>query len=187
MELTLTMMIPFVLGQSYVLLLPLFVEKELHSGPQVFGALSACLGAGAVVGATAVATFGKQRQIGFLMFLGILGTGIATIVYCPVAVARAHRRRPARRGDVPGDALRRLRDAARRPPARRHARPRPRAAVHDYRRLPGQRHACRRIADVIGLRPLALIEGVIIVAMASVAWRVTLRHAAALRRSCCSD
>ena len=33
------------------------------------------------------------------------------------------------------------------------------------------------VADVIGLRPLAMIEGVIIVAMASVAWRVTLRHA----------
>jgi hypothetical protein len=35
------------------------------------------------------------------------------------------------------------------------------------------------IADVIGLRPLAMAEGVIIVAMASVAWRVTLRHAVA--------
>ena len=33
------------------------------------------------------------------------------------------------------------------------------------------------VADVIGLRPLAMIEGVIIVAMAYVAWRVTLRHA----------
>ena len=32
------------------------------------------------------------------------------------------------------------------------------------------------VADVIGLRPLAVIEGVMIIAMASVAWQVALRH-----------
>ena len=75
------MLIPFILGQSYVLLLPLFVEQELDKGPVTFGALSACLGAGSVVGAMAVATFGKQRLIGLLMFAGILGTGVSAIAY----------------------------------------------------------------------------------------------------------
>jgi hypothetical protein len=32
------------------------------------------------------------------------------------------------------------------------------------------------VADVIGLRPLAVIEGVMIIAMVSVAWQVALRH-----------
>jgi uncharacterized membrane protein YoaK (UPF0700 family) len=32
------------------------------------------------------------------------------------------------------------------------------------------------VADVIGLRPLAVIEGVMIIAMVAVAWQVALRH-----------
>ena len=177
MRLTLVMMIPFVLGQSYVLLLPLFVEKELHSGPQVFGALSACLGAGSVVGATAVATFGKQRQIGLLMFLGVLGTGVATIVYSlsqwsaltgavlfGAGMAEATlfaayetllvvRLPDAMRGRVLG------------------------LLFTIIGVFPASAMIAGAIADVIGMRPLAMIEGIIIVAMAYVAWRVTLRQA----------
>jgi MFS family permease len=79
--LTAAMLIPFILGQSYVLLLPLFVEKELGLGPVAFGALSACLGAGSVLGALSVAAFGKERHLGFLMFAGVIVTGVAAIVY----------------------------------------------------------------------------------------------------------
>jgi hypothetical protein len=35
------------------------------------------------------------------------------------------------------------------------------------------------VADVIGLRALAVIDGVIIVAMACVVWRTVLRHVTA--------
>jgi MFS family permease len=176
-RLTLAMLIPYVLGQSYVLLLPLFVEKELHSGPQVFGALSACLGAGSVVGAAAVATFGKQRQIGLLMFLGVLGTGVATIVYSlsqwPVltgavllgaGIAQATlfaayetllvvRLPDAMRGRVLG------------------------LLFTIIGVFPASAMVAGAVADVIGLRSLALVEGIIIVSMAYVAWRVALRQA----------
>jgi MFS family permease len=81
LKLTAAMLIPFILGQSYILLLPLFVEKELELGPVAFGALSAAVGIGSVAGALAVARFGEQRQIGLLMLAGLLATGVAGIVY----------------------------------------------------------------------------------------------------------
>jgi MFS family permease len=81
LKLTAAMLVPFVLGQSYVLLLPLFVEQELGQGPEVFGMLSAAVGVGSVVGAQSVARFGNQRQVGLLMMGGLIATGIAGIVY----------------------------------------------------------------------------------------------------------
>jgi MFS family permease len=176
MRLTVVMMIPFVLGQSYVLLLPLFVEQELHAGPQVFGALSACLGAGSVVGAAAVATFGKQRQIGFLMFLGIVGTGVAAVVYAMsqwpaltgAALVGAGMAEATLFAAYETLLIVRLPDAMR---------GRVLGLLFTIVGLfPASAMLAGAVADVIGLRPLAFIEGVIIVAMASVAWRVTLRH-----------
>jgi len=176
-RLTLAMMIPYVLGQSYVLLLPLFVEKELHAGPQVFGALSACLGAGSVVGAAAVATFGKQRQIGLLMFLGVLGTGVATIIY-------SLSQWPALTGAVllgAGMAQATLFAAyetllvVRLPDAMRGRVLGLLFTVIGV--FPASAMVAGAVADVIGLRPLAMVEGIIIVSMAYVAWRVTLRQA----------
>jgi MFS family permease len=79
--LTAAMLIPFILGQSYVLLLPLYVETELGLGPAAFGLLSACLGVGSVLGALTVARFGDERQIGILMFASIAAIGVAAIVY----------------------------------------------------------------------------------------------------------
>jgi MFS family permease len=81
LQLTAVMLTPFVLGQSYVLLLPLFVEKELGLGPEALGALSAALGAGSVFGALLVATFVRERQLGFLMSSGIFITGAAGVLY----------------------------------------------------------------------------------------------------------
>jgi MFS family permease len=81
LALTAVMLIPFVLGQSYVLLLSLFVEQELELGPEAFGALSACVGAGSVAGALAVARFGDQRQVGLIMLAGLIATGAAGIAY----------------------------------------------------------------------------------------------------------
>jgi MFS family permease len=81
LQLTAVMLIPFVLGQSYILLLPLFVEQELELGPVAFGALSASVGIGSVLGALAVARFGDQRQISLLMLAGLIATGVAGIIY----------------------------------------------------------------------------------------------------------
>jgi MFS family permease len=81
LHLTAVMLTPFVLGQSYVLLLPLFVEKELGLGPEALGALSAALGAGGVLGSLLVATFVRERQLGLLMAGGIFVTGLAGVLY----------------------------------------------------------------------------------------------------------
>ncbi len=176
LQLTGVMLIPFILGQSYVLLLPLFVEQELDGGPETFGALSACLGAGSVIGAMAVATFGKQRLIGLLMFAGVLGTGASAIAYglsqwVPLTGAVLF---------VAGSAesalfaayetllLVRLPD---------EIRGRVMGLMFTLVALfPIGAIVAGAIADVIGLRALAVAEGVIIVAMASVAWRVVLRR-----------
>jgi MFS family permease len=176
LQLTGVMLIPFILGQSYVLLLPLFVEKELDRGPETFGALSACLGAGSLIGAMAVATFGKQRLIGLLMFAGVLGTGSSAIAYglsqwVPLTGAVLF---------VAGSAesalfaayetllLVRLPD---------EIRGRVMGLMFTLVALfPVGAIAAGAIADVIGLRALAVAEGVIIVAMSSVAWRVVLRR-----------
>jgi MFS family permease len=174
LQLTWAMLIPFILGQSYVLLLPLFVEKELGRGPETFGALSATLGAGGVIGAMAVATFGKQRQLALLMFAGVLGTGACAIVYglrnggCRRRAVAAGAAESALFAAYETLLLLRLPDAIR-------------------GRVMGLMFAvvamfpigaiiAGAIADVIGLRALAVIEGTIIVAMASVVWRTVLRH-----------
>ena len=81
LKLTAAVLIPFMLGQSYGLLLPLFVEQELGRGAATFGALSASVGAGGVTGALLVATFGQRGQIGRLMFAGVAAVGVAAIVY----------------------------------------------------------------------------------------------------------
>ena len=176
LQLTAVLLIPFILGQSYVLLLALFVEQELGGGPATFGALSACLGAGSVIGAMAVATFGKQRQIGFLMFAGVLGVGLSGIVYglshsivltgAVLVVAGAAEsalfaaydtflvvQLPDRlRGRVLGLMFTLV-------------------AV-----FPVSAIAAGAVADVIGLRPVAIIEGCVIVALSVLAWRTVLEH-----------
>jgi MFS family permease len=176
LRLTATMLIPFVLGQSYILLLPLFVEKELHGSPEMFGVLSACLGAGSVVGAAVVATFGKPRQIGLLMFISVLGLGLASIAY-------AFSQWPAFTGAVlfgVGAAqntlfasyetalILRLPD---------EIRGRVIGLMFTITAIfPIGAIVSGAVADVIGLRPLAVAEGVMIIPMALVAWQVALRH-----------
>jgi MFS family permease len=176
LQLTWAMLIPFILGQSYVLLLPLFVEEELGKGPETFGALSATLGAGGVIGAMAVATFGKQRQLALLMFAGVLGTGACAIAYglsqwVPVTGAvlfAAGAAESALFAAYETLLLLRLPDAMR-------------GRVMGLMfaivaMFPIGAIAAGAIADVIGLRALAVIEGSIIVAMASLVWRTVLRH-----------
>ncbi|MFQ5381230.1 MAG: MFS transporter, partial [Dehalococcoidia bacterium] len=81
LKLTAAMLTPFVLGQSFVLLLPLFVEQELGGGAAMFGALSASTGVGGVLGAMAVATWGERHQIPYLMLGGVVSVGAGAGIY----------------------------------------------------------------------------------------------------------
>ena len=174
LSLTAAMLIPFILGQSYVLLLALFVEKELGLGPEAFGALSASLGLGAVVGGMAVATFGEERQIGRIMFLGILATGAGAIVYglshsvlltaAVLFVAGAGQSALFAAYDTL--LLIRLPD---------EMRGRVMGLMFTLVALfPIGAAVAGAIADQVGLRAVAIAEGVIIVSMAAIAWRVVL-------------
>ncbi len=176
LQLTAAMLIPFVLGQSYVLLLPLFVEQELGRGPVTFGALSASLGAGSVLGAMAVATFGTQRQIGLLMFGGIVGTGLCGIAYglsrwvpaTGAALFVAGAGESALFAAYETLLLIRLPD---------EMRGRVMGLMFTLVAMfPVSAIVAGAVADVIGLRAVAIIEGAIIIAMASVAWRTVLRR-----------
>jgi MFS family permease len=176
LRLTGAMLIPFVLGQSYVLLLPLFVEQELGRGPEAFGALSACLGAGSVIGAMAVATFGKQRMIGLLMFAGILGTGASAIVYglsqwvvlTGAVLLVAGAAESSLFAAYETLLLVRLPD---------EMRGRVMGLMFTLVAIfPVGAVAAGATADVVGLRAVAVAEGIFIVAMASVAWRIVLRR-----------
>lgn len=177
LRLTLAMMTPYILGQSYVLLLPLFVRSELHAGPETFGALSACLGAGSVIGATLVATFGKQRQIGILMFLGIVVIGVVAIVYglshwialTGFALLLGGAGESALFSAYETLLLVRLPD---------EMRGRVMGLLFTVIGLfPLSAVAAGAVADVIGLRTLAVIEGGVIIVVASFAWRTVFRHA----------
>jgi MFS family permease len=177
LRMTAAMLIPFILGQSYVLLLPLFVEQELHAGPQTFGALSACLGAGSVIGAMTVATVGKERQIGLFMFAGVLGTGIAAIAYglsqwavlTGAVLLVAGAAESALFTAYETLLLLRLPDEIR---GRVLGLMFTVVAV-----FPLSAIFAGAIADVIGLRALAVIEGVVVISMAWIAWRMVLSRA----------
>jgi MFS family permease len=179
LRLTWAVLIPYMLGQSYLLLLPLFVEQELGRGPETFGALSAALGAGAVIGAMAVATFGRERQLALLMFAGVLGTGICAIAYglsqwLPVTAAAllvVGAAESALFAAYETVLLLRLPD---------EMRGRVMGLMFTIAAMfPVGAIVAGALADVMGLRTLAVIDGAIIVAMAYVVWDKVLRHVVA--------
>ena len=175
LKLTAVVLIPFILGQSYILLLALFVQEELGRGPQTFGVLSASLGAGGLLGAMAVATFGQQRQIGLLMFAGVLGTGVSGIVYgfsefvvlTGGALFVAGAMQSALFASYETYLVMRLPD---------ELRGRVTGLMFTLVAMfPVSAIAAGAIADQIGLRPVAIIEGVVIVGLAAFAWQTVLR------------
>jgi MFS family permease len=179
LRLTWAVLIPYMLAQSYLLLLPLFVKQELGRGPEAFGALSATLGAGAVIGAIAVATFGRYHQLALLMFAGVLGTGICAIAYglsqwVPVTGAVllvVGASESALFAAYETLLLLRLPD---------EMRGRVMGLMFTVAAMfPVGAIVAGAVADVIGLRTVAVIDGVIIVVMASVVWRTVLRHVTA--------
>ena len=175
LKLTAVMLIPFMMGQSFVLLLPLFVEQELGGSAMTFGLLSACLGAGGVVGAMLVATFGQQRQIGALMFVGVLSVGIGATAYglspwvplTGAALVAAGAGQSVLFAAYETYLLIRLPDEMR-----------GRVMGLTFTMVaffPISAVLAGAMSDVIGLRAVAVIEGVVIILLAGLAWSSVLR------------
>ncbi|MDP6605236.1 MAG: MFS transporter [Dehalococcoidia bacterium] len=176
LKLTAAALTPFLLGQSYVLLLPLFVEQELGRGVTTFGILSTSLGVGGVAGAMTVATFGRPRQIGYVMLFGVLAVGAAAVVYglspwpvlTGVALMGAGAGESAIFAAYETYLLTRLPDEIR-----------GRVMGLSFTMVaffPISAVAAGALADVFGLRAVAVVEGVGILLLAAVAWRMALRH-----------
>src|SRR5579884_579007 len=73
---------------NFNILLPLLAKSTLHAGPRTFGVISACFGAGALVGALSAAAIAKARWR--TMFAGAAGFGLCELLLAPVhAVALA--------------------------------------------------------------------------------------------------
>lgn len=70
-----------VIGMSYVVLMPVFAEEVLHSGPRGLGALMSATGCGSLVGALVLASRQESRGIGRFAYFGVLGFGAALILF----------------------------------------------------------------------------------------------------------
>ena len=66
---------------NFNVLLPVLARETLDAGPEVFGILSACFGAGALVGALLAATIGRASIK--LLLIGTAGFGVAELVLAP--------------------------------------------------------------------------------------------------------
>jgi MFS family permease len=64
-----------VIGMSYVVLMPVFAEDVLHSGPRGLGLLMAATGCGSLAGALLLATRRESRGIGRYAYFGVLAFG----------------------------------------------------------------------------------------------------------------
>lgn len=71
-------LIPTMLAQPYLAMVPVFARDILQAGPQGLGLLFACSGVGALVGTLSVAAMGDPSRKGTLMLLGLtlFGTGL---------------------------------------------------------------------------------------------------------------
>ena len=145
----------------------------------MFGILSASLGAGGLLGALAVAAFGEPRQIPYLMLAGVLSVGIGATVYglspwvglTGVGLMLAGAGESALFAAYGTYLLLRLPDEMR-----------GRVMGLTFTLVgffPISAVAAGAIADVIGLRALAVIEGAVVVGLAGLAWATVLRALAA--------
>jgi MFS family permease len=69
-------------GFNFNILLPLLAKNTLEAGPRTFGIISACFGAGALVGALSAAAV--SRATWRVMFLGATAFGICELLIAPV-------------------------------------------------------------------------------------------------------
>ncbi|MCY4615103.1 MAG: MFS transporter, partial [Chloroflexi bacterium] len=176
LRLTLAVVTPFVLGGSYTLLLALFVEEELGGGAAMFGFLSASLGAGGVVGAMIIAAMGGPRHIGYLMLFGIAGVGVAALVYgfshwlplTALALAVGGGAQSALFVAYNTFLLLRVPDEMR---GRIMG-----LTFTIFGLYPVGAIFAGALADLVGLRAVAILEGVLVLILALLAWRFALRR-----------
>jgi MFS family permease len=69
------------IGMTYIVLMPIFAEDILHSGPSGLGLLMAATGCGSLVGALMLATRQKSRGIGRFAYYGMLAFGLSLILF----------------------------------------------------------------------------------------------------------
>jgi MFS family permease len=69
-------------GFNFNILLPLLAKNTLEAGPRTFGIVSACFGAGALIGALSAAAV--SRATWRVMFLGATAFGICELLIAPV-------------------------------------------------------------------------------------------------------
>jgi MFS family permease len=67
---------------NFNILLPLLAKDTLTAGPQTFGIISACFGAGALIGALSAAAIARARWR--VMFIGAAGFGVTELLIAPV-------------------------------------------------------------------------------------------------------
>jgi MFS family permease len=84
-DLTLVLLIVTVMstvGFNFNVILPLLASSTLHTGPGMFGVLSACFGTGALAGALVAATLGRASWTGLLV--GLIGFSGAMLALAPL-------------------------------------------------------------------------------------------------------
>jgi MFS family permease len=81
------LMVAFIstVGFNFHVILPLLASDQLDAGPEVFGLLSACFGAGALGGALLTAAFGRASFKALLAGLG--GFSLSMLVLAPIESA----------------------------------------------------------------------------------------------------
>lgn len=67
--------VPFLLGQPYQSMLPVFATNVFAAGPQGLGLLNSGAAAGSLVGAFVISSLGNLPRKGFVMMLGLIGFG----------------------------------------------------------------------------------------------------------------
>jgi len=73
--LVVTGILPFLFGQPYQTMLPIFATDVFAVGPQGLGLLNTCAAVGSLIGAFAISAFGDFPRKGLLMMLGLIGFG----------------------------------------------------------------------------------------------------------------
>jgi MFS family permease len=68
---------------NFNVLLPVLAKETLHAGPAVFGAVTACFGAGALVGALGSAALGRASL--HMLIVGTAGFGLSELLLAPVS------------------------------------------------------------------------------------------------------
>ncbi|GAB6125203.1 MFS transporter [Humidesulfovibrio idahonensis] len=70
-----------IIGMSYVVLMPVFAEEILHSGPRGLGLLMAATGCGSLCGALLLASRRESRGIGRFAYFGMLAFGASLVLF----------------------------------------------------------------------------------------------------------